>query len=395
MKNPKTYQLHLKINLERASLAQTGKALGMLCRKYLTPQLISCTAERATDGEASHQAEAVIKNLMGRPSPWRQSVAEARPNTHSLTLDDAKVKQLAQRWEKAGREEQVIVVPHMFYLALLKCWVRNLELQAPEVLSQVCFFFDYAALGGTHEIVRRSFFGERAAALKFLRKKGLPYIDSGRQLFLENLISLACYMIPARYLVFMDDDFFIRHPAVIDQLLEPLQRGYLLAGRYVKTSRRMHTSLFALRPDCLRDELRLFDNGENLYADEAMSTGSITYQELANRPKGVFSIGDYADNDDSFGRHLGHCTTELWNDFPQVLKMLFQPDKLPEQDARMKLDVDLLLEALAMLYQVPRQKEEYCHVDNELRWGAPDNFAVYLGKIYNNHHWLLRHGASL
>lgn len=367
----------------------------MLCRKYLTPQLISCTAERANEREVSHQAEGVINRLMGRPSPLRQSVEGTRLNTHSITLDDAKVIQLAKGWEKAGIAEHVIVVPHMFYVALLKCLVGNLQLQAPEILRQVCFFFDYASLDRIHEIVRRSFLGERAEALKYLRKERLSFIDSGRQLFLENLISLACYVIPAKYLVFMDDDFFISKTTIIEQLLEPLTRGYLLSGRYVKISQRMHTSLFALRPDCLRDELQLFDNGENLYANELMSTGSITYKELKSRDKGVFNIGDYADNDDTFGRHLGHCTTELWNDFPQTLKILFQPDKLAEKDAKMKLNVDILLEALALLYKVPAEAGEYCHVDNELRWSAPDNFAVYLGKIYNNHHWLLRNGASL
>jgi hypothetical protein len=228
--------------VEKASLAQTGR-LGMLCRKYLTPQLISCTAERANEREASHKAEAVIKKLMGRPSPWRQSVDGTRLNTHVITLDDAKVMQLEKGWEKSRIAEHVIVVPHMFYVALLKCFVKNLKLQAPGVLRQICFFFDYAALDGIHEIVRRSFLGERLETLKYLRKERLSFIDSGRQLFLENLISLACYMIPAKFLVFMDDDFFISKPAIIDQLLDPLRRGYLLSGRYVNISQRMHTSL--------------------------------------------------------------------------------------------------------------------------------------------------------
>jgi len=395
MKNTKGYQLYIKIHLERASLAQTGKAIGMLCKKYLTPRLISCTAERANDQEATHQAETVIKHLMGRPSLWSQAVEGIQPDTRALTLDDVRVNQLAQKWDKAGAAEHMIVVPHMFYAALLKCFVKNLELRAPEILREVVFFFDYAALDGVHEVVRRSFLGERTAALNYLKEEGFSFIDSGRRLFLENLISLACYMIPAKYLVFMDDDFFISKKTVIDQLLEPLRRGYLLSGRYVSVSQRMHTSLFALRPGCLRDELLLFDSGENLYANASLSTGSITYQELKKRGKGVFSIGDYADNDDTFGRHLGHCTTELWSDLPQVLKTLFQPGNLAAKDARIKMNVDILLEALALLYKVPRKEEEYCHVDNDLRWKAPDNFPVYLGKIYNNHRWLLRHGASL
>ena len=393
MKNSKEYQLHLKIQLENASPAQTGKAIGMLCRKYLTPRLISVTAERGNESEASHKAEAVIKPLMTRPSPWRQSVDETRLTTQSLTLNDARVEQLAKGWGKAGMSEQVIIVPHLFYEALIRCFVGNLRFRAPEILSQLCFFFDYASLDGIHEIVRRSFFGERAAALKYLRKEGLASIDSGRQLSLENLISLACYMIPAKYLVFMDDDFFINRAATVEQLLEPLRRGYLLSGRYVKVTQRMHTSLFALRSEGLRDELLLFDNGENLFANEELSTGSITYREFKNRAKSVFSIGDYGDNDDTFGRHLCHCTTELWSDLPQVLKFLFQPEQLAEKDAKIRMNVDTMLEALALVYNVPRQEEEYIHVDNDLRFGALDNFALYLSKIYNNHHWLLRNGA--
>lgn len=394
MKSSKYYRLDIKIQLETAPLPQIGKAIGMLCRKYVTPRLITCTVEKADEREASQKAAAVIEKLLGRPSPWRQAVDETLLTTHAITLDDARVNQLAKKWDKVGLAEHVIVVPHIFYTALLKCFVRNLELRAPEILSQICFFFDYAALDQIHDIVRRSFIGERAEALKYLKKKGLPGIDPGRPLFLENLISLACYMIPAKYLVFMDDDFFINQTTQIDRLLDPLRRGYLLSGRYVNFTHRMHTSLFALRPDCLRDELGLFDNGENLYADTLMSTGSITYKELENCDKGVFHIGHYADNDDTFGRHLCHCTTELWSDLPQFLKILFQPEKLQEKDAKIKLNVDILLESLALVFKVPRQVGEYYHIDNELRWSALDNFEVYLGKIYNNHHWLLRQAGS-
>lgn len=376
-------------------MAQTGKALGALFRKHLTPRQIGCTIERTNDTEASHQAETVIRKLLGRPSPWDQGEDSPPAKVETIFLDDKKVGQLAKRWGSGGIAEHMVVVPHIFYMALLKCFRRNLELKASEILSQICLFFDYAVIDRAPEIVKQCFFGERAEVLRYARKMGLPFIDPGRQLFLENLISLACYMIPAQCLVFMDDDFFINHPASIDALVDPLKRGWLMSGRYAKPMDRLHTSFFALRPEALRDELALFDGGENYYADELIDTGTITYRELLNRDKGVFILGEYYDNDLTFGRHLIHCTTELWVDFPQILMFHFEHDKFPKDIGKMKLDMSILLEALALVFQLrPRQGGDYEPVFNEMRMKAFDALVPYFEKIYNNYHWLKRHADS-
>lgn len=393
MKRAKKYNLHICISLSRVTPDQTGKAIGVLFRRYLSPRLAVCTIERANDADVSRRAETVIKQLLGRPTPWGPSTP---PEMKTVLLDDDKVRQLAKCWD-SGVAECTIVVPHIFYRSLLGCALRNLELRAPEMRSSVCIIFDYPVLDLLPEIVRQGFFGERASVLAHSRKTGLSFIDPGRQLYLENLISLACYTLPAKHLVFMDDDFFVSHESSIEALLAPLRRGYLMSGRYARGADRIHTSFFALKPECLRDELLLFDDGKNLYANESMSTGTITYRRLSGREQGVCILGDYRDADASLGRHLCHCTGELWNDLPHILRALFRSDALPPGGGRRKLDVSMLLEALALLFEVRRDADNdaYLHIDNELRRNAVNDFAAYFGKIYHNHHWLERHAASL
>jgi len=391
MKRSNKYKLHIKIHLKKAPLAQAGKAIGVLCRKHLIPQQILCTTERTNDTEVCKKAEIVIRKLLGQPSPWGQLVDRVLPKTRTISLDDEKVHQLAECWGSRGIAEHMVVVPHIFYRRLLKCSMRNIESQAPEILRRVCILFDYAVLEKVPDILRPCLFGERAQVLEYAQKKKLAFIDSGHQMFLENLISVACYMLPAKYLVFKDDDFFLNSAASVEKLLDPLKRGYLLSGKYVKAVDRIHTCFFALRPEYLRDELLLFDNGENLYTDELTDTGTVTYRALSNRDKGAFILGDYWDDDLTLGRHLCHCTAELWYDLPQALKMHFRTEMLPKKYSKMKLDVEMLLEALALLYKVRRHASHYDAVSNELRQKGRSDFSPYFEKIYNNHHWLGRH----
>lgn len=390
------YKLHIKIQIETASLAQTGKGLGVLFRKHLIPRQIMCTTERTNDTEVSLKAETVIQKLLGRPSAWDQVGGETLPTTRTITLDDAKIYQLAKRWDSSEITESMVVVPHISYLPLLQCFMRNLELQASEVLKQVCIFLDYAVLERVPDIVKQCFFGERTEVLKYVRRMGLSCIDPGRQLFMENLISLACYMIPAKYLVFIDDDFLIKDAAWIDRVLDPLRRGYLLSGRYTSSQDRIHTSFFGLRPECLRDELSLFDYGENRYADKLTSTGTITYRTLSKRGKGVFILRDYQDGDGPMGRHLGHVATELWVDLPKILGSHFRLEMFPQEVGRMKMDASILLEALALLLKIKRDGSDYYNVVNELRHKAAEgrDFVTYLSRVYNNHHWLVGQADS-
>jgi hypothetical protein len=392
MKKPKAYRLHIIIQLTKASLAQTGQALGQLLQRYMSPRLISCTTERLNDTEVSQKTEKVIRQLLWRSSPWEPAADQASLETRTISLDDVRVARLAKGWDRADLVEYTVVVPHLFYLPLLHCFRRNLELRAPELIPQACLVFDYARLQHLPEIVRQCFLGERARVLKYVSQTGLTSQDPGRQLFLENLISVACYTMPARYLVFVDDDFFINHPAAVGQLLAPLRRGYLLSGRFASSQERIHTSFFALRPEALRAELQLFDEGENLYSDQAASTGTITYRAWSQLEQGVFSLGEYQDDDTTFGRHLCHCATELWNDLPVILAKHFRFDRFPANIGRTRLDGAILLEALALLHGIQPQAGDYFHIGNDLRFNALEagNFAAYFGKIYHNHHWLLR-----
>ncbi len=390
---PKPREIHVAIRLEEVSPAEAGKAIGVLLRKNLSAQLTACTTERANGTNISRRAESVLRQLLDRPLPFRPArpVAATR---RKITLDDVQVSRLAARWAGGKTREYVAVVPHMFYLPLLKMFMSNIERQASGVRKHLCFFFDYAPLDGVHEVVRRCYFGERAKVLKYLGKMRLPHIDCGHQLLLENLISLACYMVPARYLVFVDDDFFLRDVTTLEKLLEPLRRGYALSGIFAERERRIHTCLFAIRPECLRDRLALFDNGENLYAEDLRSTGSITYQFLAKRKKGVFHVADFLDDDQCLGRHLGHCTGELWGDMPVVLSTVLPFGTLPKGLGGIKLDVAVLMESLAAAFRVPRQARDYENISNELRYNAEQDFPAYFEKIYNNYHWLVAQPAA-
>ena len=62
-------------------------------------------------------------------------------------------------------------------------------------------------------------------------EEGLCFVGSARRLFLENIISLAAYMIPARILVFKDDDFFLGDTER-GKMVKPLESDCLLAVVY-------------------------------------------------------------------------------------------------------------------------------------------------------------------
>jgi len=388
----KPNKIHLTVHLVEASSADAGKAIGVLLRKYLTPELVACKIERTSNTRISRRAESVLSHFLELPRVPITSVPGASARTQKIVFNDAKVARLANEWDR-GLEEYAVVVPHMFYLPLLRLFLRNLEQQAPEIRSKVRFFFDYAHLEG-HELLRRCFLGERTQVLRHLQKIGAPYIDCARQLLLENLISLACYTIPCRYLVFVDDDFFVKDKSAVQRLLDPLQNGYKLSGIFVKRVQRIHTCLFAMRPEYLRDHLSLFDNGTNLYAEDLRSTGSITYQALASRKKGVFSVADFDDDDGSLGQHLGHCAGELWADLPGILHRVIPYGELPKGIGRMKLDVPVLLESLAEAFQLSCPPAEYKIIGNNLRRNAHKQFPAYLEKLYGNHRWLIANAGA-
>lgn len=396
MSRRKAYQLHIQINLEKASPGRTGKALGRLFRSHLNPEQMQCRTENVNDTEISFLAETVIQKLLGRRSARIRTDDRTALETKEVFLDDARVDALAAQWGEEGPAECVIVVPHIFYLPLFQCFVRHLELRLKETLGNVCVFFDYAILENVPDVVKQCFMGERRDVLDIAKKRNMRFIDPGRQLYLENLISLACYMINARYLIFMDDDFFIDGPESLNTLLGPLKRGYLMAGRYAEVMDRLHTCFFGIRPEVLRDALTLFDNGENHYSDKHMDTGTVTYRTLSKRERGVFITDQYRDDDDSLGRHLTHCTTEMWVDLPQIIRVNFDLALFPKDIEETELDTSILLEALADLFDARGAGRDYQPVDNELRQRAAHghDFSVYIGRVYSNYQWLSHYAAS-
>ncbi len=389
----KEYSLNIRIDLKRAALPDTGRALGVLFRRHLHHGLAGCSVDRQSDTEVARKAEAVAKCIFDRPSARERIAGPTPPETREILLNDEEVGRLSRYWGKKEIPDCTIVVPHMFYLTLVQSFIRNLEKRSLKTLKQACFVFDYSALQDISEIVRKSFWGERASVLRFLRSKGLRCIDPGLRLNLENVISLACYIFPAKYLVFMDDDFFLKNGASLDVLLEPLRSGYQMSGSYVLSTDRIHTSFFAMKPDCLRDKLDLFDDGVNLYMEDLRDTGTITFRTLAAREKGVFITGDYVDRNGSFGWHLGHCTMELWSDLPQILNLHFNKENLSGA-GRMRLDASILLEALATYLGVQPRLCGHKPVGTALRINGLTDFVPYFQRIYDNHHWLLRQSGS-
>lgn len=396
MNSGKPYQLEIQINLEKAPPGRTGRALGWLFLSHLNPEQIQCKTERINNNGISFQAEIIIRKLLGRRSARSLTDARTEPRTKKVLLNDDRVDEWAAQWDANGPAEYVIVVPHIFYMPLFQCVLRHLALGVQENLENVCIFFDYAILEEVPEIVKHCFMGERREVLAMAKKRKMRFFDPGRQLFLENLISLACYMINARYLIFMDDDLFIRGPESLNTLLDPLKRGYLMVGRYAEIMDRLHTCFFGIRPSVLRDALMLFDNGENHYLDAHMDTGTVTYRTLRERERGVFITGHYRDDDDSLGRHLTHCATEMWVDLPQIIRINFDLGLFPKDIGETELDTSILLEAMADLFDVQGGGQNYQPVDNELRQRAAqgNDFGDYIGRVYSNYQWLKNYAAS-
>ena len=384
------YRLHLQIRLEKAAPGQTAKAIGMLCRRHVKPRQVYCSVERLNDSLLSFQAEQVARSLLALPSPWQSLTETPTLREVCVMLDDRQVRLLARQWDELPQTDCMIVAPHLFYLPLLTCCIRHLEMQDPQILHQLILLFSYPnhAQALEPDLISQCYFGERATVLNYVRKKGLSYVDLGHQLYVENQISLAAYMIPARRLIFLDDDYFFRQAENLDRLVEPLNQGYLLSGLYSPTMKKIHTCFFAIDPAYLREELRLYDNGENLYYETLRDTGAITFAELSRRSRGVWTIEESIDGNGAFGRHLGHCGGELWFDFPVILKQVYQVEKISAQLKPSKLSASVLLDALALVYGLDDTADQYLPVEQLTRDQAVQNFSDYFTCIYRNHRWL-------
>jgi hypothetical protein len=346
--------------------------------------------ERLNDARLSFQAEKVTRSLLALQSPWHRLAETTTLREVRVMLDDRQVRLLARQWDELPQIGYMIVLPHLFYLPLLTCCIRHLEIQDPQILHQLILLFSYPnhAQAMEPDLISQCYFGERAMVLNYVRKMGLSYVDLGHQLYVENQISLAAYMIPARRLIFIDDDYFIRQAENIGRLIEPLNLGYLLSGLYSPAMKKIHTCFFAIDPAYLRDELRLYDNGENLYYEDLRDTGAITYEELSRRNKGVWITEESIDGNSASGRHLGHCGGELWFDFPAIFKQVYQVEKISAQLNPGKLSASVLLDSLALVHRLYDTADQYLPVEQQARDQAVQNFPDYFASIYRNHRWL-------
>ncbi len=392
------YRLHIRIAVRDASAAATGRAIGMLLRQHLTPSLHSCTTELATAGEVSRKAEVAIRALLASEPAWDSDPAQPCP-ARVLTLDDREIERLSLLWRQVEASECVIVVPHLFYLALLRLSTENLKCRATQALEHCCLIFEYAASMAGCEIARRSFAGERKAVLDHVRQAGIRFLDPGRRLSQENLISVAAYAIPARCLIFKEDGFLLENARPIQTLQRVLDNGCLLSGLYEPWFDRFHPCLFGMRPEVLRDRLDLFDNGENCCDAATMDTGTITYLALRREHAGVYAAGNYDEGsceevlcrDQRWGRRLTQCASSIWLDLPQLLSKHFNNELLAPALDGQELDAVLLLESLALLLGLEAPEIEFLPAREEFQRALmqPDHFADYLGRLYSNHRWLL------
>ena len=258
--------------------------------------MIGCTAELVTANKVACRAHAVIRQLLGCASFWEANAASRYP-VREVLLDDDAIRSLEKQWAATRTREFLLIIPHMFYLPLLRLSICNLKQHAPALMERTCLYIDYSRQLSSFDLVRRAYLGERTKVLRYLTREGMPCVDTGRQLFMENVISLAAYMSPAQCLVFKDDDFLLAGGEPVAKVVTTLREGALLSGMYTAKFDRLHTCFFGMRSEALRDHLALFDNGENTYASTSMDTGSITYQSLREVPGAVRSLGDYAQSE--------------------------------------------------------------------------------------------------
>ncbi len=393
------YRLHVKVAERDASPAQTGKALGALFRRHLKPNMIGCTAELVTANKVACRAHAVIRQLLGCASFWEANAASRYP-VREVLLDDDAIRSLEKQWAATRTREFLLIIPHMFYLPLLRLSICNLKQHAPALMERTCLYIDYSRQLSSFDLVRRAYLGERTKVLRYLTREGMPCVDTGRQLFMENVISLAAYMSPAQCLVFKDDDFLLAGGEPVAKVVTTLREGALLSGMYTAKFDRLHTCFFGMRSEALRDHLALFDNGENTYASTSMDTGSITYQSLREVPGAVRSLGDYAQSESGevrcggelWGRHLRHCASELWIDFPGVLAAHFDPEQLASRVGRCELNADILLEAVALFLGLDQPGGDWMPYSKSARDAAAEynNLPAYFSTLHNNHHWLMQ-----
>jgi len=302
-----------------------------------------------------------------------------------MVVDDARIHALSRANLRTTEHEIVIVVPHVFYLELIMSLSSHIRFLAPDAIEMLTVVGDYAETDGELFGLGPCFRAEHRKTCEFLETTGLKLLDAGRQLLLENLYSLACYAINSKYIIFLDDDFFVYEADVFDRLLEHLRGGSRLVGLMDSTSRRIHTCIFGLDASYIRNNLSLFDNGENLYTDEVLDTGSLLFEELRGQERGTMVLGNYRDGCSELGIHLGHCASEVWCDMPQVLrKANLHCGRFCAKGA------DGLLEGLGRKRGLVDLPVEYAPVENELRRDGANRLDQYLSRILANHRYLKR-----
>jgi len=370
-------RLGIDIDIRHASSRQAGLALCEFIRQNSTRNMVvpSCTVR--ADNQVSIKAARVLTAVMAGSSSTRGTTSQG---AHRIRLDDAAVEILEQEASRHPRVEVAVVVPHMFLLPLLRRFCFHLQACFGTDDPLVYVVPDYLDHDSAPCSIVRCYARERRRVAAFLRSKRIHCIDARRSLLLENLYSLAIYTIPAKYLLFVDDDVFLSDRRAIDRLVSSLRAGYRMVGYYDEVTQRVHTSFFGMATEALWASIDLFDDGENLYAETRRDTGSIAFAKLRSE-NSVAVLGPYRDGQNEWGFHLGHCASELWRDFPQILSHHGGPAHEW---------YDEIADVLKEVSPSSVDDSAYVPITDSVRRGAYSDPREYYSRVQNNLSWLTR-----
>jgi hypothetical protein len=333
---------------------------------------------------------------------WRVAIEETNATEASKTLlwmlERMKSLSFCRKTVKSGRrlfvsdsschivpsESRVrIIVPHVCYLPLLVRFVEHMFNVAPTYVSKLLVILDYPDCYETSPVFRRCYKNEMKLIKDYLDRINVPFIDCGKQLLLENVYSLATYAFPDSYLLFVDDDYFVRDSDTISLFLSSVQEdNCAICGFYDDYFRRIHTCMFSLRSEAATNNLLLFDNGVNLYSDPRKDTGTDFLADIQLLKWDTCVVSRYSDIDTKHGIHLGHCASEMWFGLPLALQGCGETHCLDDCNT-----IGDVVSLLRDKYGI-KGSDQYTPIPSSIRDALPKTFESYIEHVTGNHLWL-------
>jgi hypothetical protein len=371
--------LDIDIKIKSTPIQRVSLGACEFLRKQVDNNTVVTSCTPVENNAVSSRLARILSVILGGQL-WSEEPASWVSSSH-LCIDDKVINSLAEDAIERNNVDTAIVVPHMFLSSLLERFYSSL--QACGDVSELPLYVvsDYPEWGDIPTGIATCYENERTRVMSFLENASIGYIDARRQLLLENLYSIASYVVPANYLVFIDDDVFLTGGEALRDMIQMLRDGYKLVGYFDEVTRRIHTAFFGMDPQVLRQSLDLFDDGKNLYVDTSQDTGSITFARL-NAEDAVAVLGQYHDGYNDWGIHLGHCASEIWCDMPQIVSHHggLNHDTYNE--------IAQVLRELAPESLDTPEQTVYHPITDSTRRSAYDNPREYYARLRRNLQWL-------